>query len=133
MYLLISGTLKKLSKPFSLLLITSLFILTACSPHPGTGYWQSQGSNLLNVSHINITFEGTADLYASSKEEAIYRCFWSASAEKSMRLQCVDANNASQEATYQFINSDKNNAQLLLDNKVIGQFSHAKRPAVLSK
>ncbi len=133
MHHLISLTLKKLSAPFVLLILSSLLVLSGCSPHSSTGYWQAQSGNSLNVAHINITFEGTADFYADGKEEAVYRCFWSAIAEKSIRLQCVDANNATKEETYQFINSDKNNAQLFLNDKVVGQFSQTERSAVSPK
>ena len=104
------------------LLIISLFMLSACSPHPGAGNWQAKDNNSLNVSRINITFEGTADFYTDGIEEAVRRCFWSASAEQSMQLQCVYAEDSDKKVKYQFIVTDKDHAQLLQDDKIIAQF-----------
>jgi len=110
-------------KLFTPLLIT-LFILhiAACSPHPGAGNWKAQGSNILNISRINISFEGTADFFSSKKEDSIRRCFWSASAEKTLQLQCVHSDNTENKENYQFIIINKEQANLLQDNKLIGKF-----------
>jgi len=97
-------------------------MLSACSPHPGAGSWQAEGSNSLNVSRINITFEGTADFYTDGIEEAVRRCFWSASAEQAMQLQCVYAEDSDKKVSYQFVITEKDHAQLLQDDKIIGQF-----------
>ncbi len=129
---LMSLVIKKLPHPFIVFILLSLLILSACSPHSGTGYWQTQGSNSLNISSINITFEGTADFYTQGKKEAIYRCFWSAATEKSMRLQCVNANDVSKEDIYLFMNLDKKNAQLLLNDKIVAQFSRIEQPPIVS-
>lgn len=99
-----------------------LVTLTGCSPHPGTGNWRAEGNNLLNVSRINIVYEGTADFYVDGKEDAIRRCFWSATAKRTMQMQCVHADDTDKEVNYQFVITEKGHANLLLDDKVIGQF-----------
>lgn len=105
--------------PFMLFFLVTL---TGCSPHPGAGNWKVEGSNPLNVSRINIIYEGTADFYVDGKEEAIRRCFWSAIGENTMQLQCVYADDTEKKVSYQFIVTEKGHADLLLDDKVIGQF-----------
>ncbi len=104
------------------LLITSLFLLSACSPHPGAGNWLAKERNSLNIARINITFEGTADFYADGNKDAVQRCFWAASAEQTMQLQCVYAADNDKKVKYQFIVTKKDHAQLLRDNKIIAQF-----------
>ena len=44
-----------------LLLIALVLALTACAPHPGAGNWQADAENAMNISRINVVFEGTAD------------------------------------------------------------------------
>jgi len=115
--------LKKIThNSLTALLIISLFMLSACSPHPGAGNWQAEGSNSLNVSRISIVFEGTADFYIDGEEEAVRRCFWAASAENAMQLQCVYAEDTDKKVNYQFIATDKDHAQLLQNDKIIAQF-----------
>ncbi len=105
---------------FTLLIILSLI---ACSPHPGAGNWQADGSNSLNVSRINVVYEGTADFYVEGHEASIRRCFWSAIAEQTLQMQCVFADNIDKKVNYQFIVTKKGHAKLMLDSKLIGLFT----------
>ena len=117
--------------PFMLFFLVTL---TGCSPHPGAGNWKAEGSNPLNVSRINIIYEGTADFYVDGKEDAIRRCFWSAVGENTMQLQCVYADDTEKKVSYQFIVTEKGHADLLLDDKIIGQFlAQAPEPAAEKK
>ncbi|MCW8931222.1 MAG: hypothetical protein OQL19_13395 [Gammaproteobacteria bacterium] len=99
------------------------FILTACSPHPGAGKWKADASNSLNVTTINIIFEGHADFYTDGKEESVRRCFWSAVAKQTMSLQCVYSENTDKKVTYQFKVIEKGHAELSQDGQLIGLFS----------
>jgi len=115
--------LKKIThRSLTALFIISLFMLSACSPHPGAGNWQAEAGNSLNISRINITFEGTADFYSDAEEDAVRRCFWAASAEQAMQLQCVYAEDSDKKVGYQFIVTDKDHAQLLHDDQIIARF-----------
>lgn len=107
--------------------LTSVFLfvlitLSGCSPHPGAGNWKADGSNSLNISRINVVYEGNADFYVDGKEKSIRRCFWSAVAENTMQMQCVHGDDFEKKANYQFIVSEKGHARLLLDGQLIGQF-----------
>lgn len=109
---------------FSFSCFLLIFIaLSGCSPHPGAGNWKADDKNSLNISRINVSYEGTADFYAHGKEESIRRCFWSAIAEATMKMQCVDSQNIENKINYQFIITRKGHADLLLDEQLIGHFS----------
>lgn len=106
--------------PFFLVFLVTL---SGCSPHPGAGNWKADDSNSLNISRINVVYEGTADFYIDGKEKAIRRCFWSAVAENTMQMQCVHGDDFEQKVNYQFIVTEKGHANLLLDEQIIGHFS----------
>lgn len=106
-----------------LFIAACLFTLSACSPHPGTGKWKADAKNSLNISTINIAFEGNADFYTDGQEESIRRCFWSAVAEQTMSMQCVYSEDAEQEVIYQFEVTEKGHAKLSQDEQLIGLFT----------
>jgi len=113
-----------LLKTSVILIITAcLFTLSACSPHPGAGKWKADAKNSLNVSTINIVFEGNADFYVDGKEESVRRCFWSAVAEKKMNMQCVYSEDTNKKVSYQFEVAEKGHAKLSQDGQLIGLFT----------
>ncbi len=113
---------KNLIMRLSLILILT-FTLLACSPHPGAGSWLAKGTNTLGISHINVVFEGTADIYTADKEEAIRRCFWSAISKQDISMQCVYADDTDKKVVYQFMVNELGEAKLLQDEQLIGYFT----------
>lgn len=104
-------------------LILILLILSGCSPHPGAGKWQADSSNAQQIAIINVLFEGNADFYAAGKEDSIRRCFWSAVASQTMKMQCVYADDINKKTTYQFEVIEKDHAELSQDGQLLGRFS----------
>lgn len=121
-----SNHLKAVNHPktlATLCIAALLFTLVGCSAHPGAGKWKADTSNSLNVTTINIIFEGHADFYIEGKEESIRRCFWSAVAEQTMSLQCVHSDDADKKVSYQFIVTEKGHATLSQGDQLIGSFT----------
>ncbi len=112
---------------FRLLLLTIpvalVLTLTACSPHPGAGNWQADAENAMNISRINVVFEGTADFYTPGREDSIRRCFWAAIGERSLQFQCVQSDNTDIKETYQFFVSPTGKAELKQNEQLIGVFN----------
>jgi len=102
-----------------LLSILSLLFISACSPHPSAGTWQTETDNSLKLSKIVVVFEGTADFFSKQSETAIRRCFWSAATENQIQLQCVHADNTDITETYQLTVAENGQAQLTRDEKLI--------------
>jgi len=116
-------TIHFLKIPLVLFVITSLFTLSACSPHPGAGKWKADTNNPQNISIINVLFEGNADFYVDGKEKSIRRCIWSAVAKQTMNMQCVYSEDTSKKANYQFVVTEKGHAKLSQDEQLIGLFT----------
>ncbi|MDX2502927.1 MAG: hypothetical protein QNL62_00420 [Gammaproteobacteria bacterium] len=106
-----------------LLLVTFSLMMSGCSPHPGAGKWQADGSNTLNVSRIKIVFEGQADLYIDGHEDSIRRCFWSAKDKRTLQMQCVYSDNTDKKEAYQFTVTETGQARLSQNDQLIGLFS----------
>ena len=101
-----------------------VFLLSACSPHPGAGHWKAEGKNDLNISWINVVFEGTADIFAHGQQDSILRCFWAAKDENSLQFQCVYAEDTEKKATYQFVVAESGRkARLMQGEQLIAEFS----------
>ena len=113
--------------------------ISACSPHPGSGTWISDGNNPLKVAKIVTTFEGTADFYSivteaapqtnedededeDKKKGVIRRCFWSASSDSQIEFQCVHTDNTDIKESYSFTVIEKNQAQLTQNEQLIALF-----------
>ena len=105
---------------FSIIVI----FLSACSPHPGAGHWKAEGKNDLNISWINVVFEGTADIFAHGQQDSILRCFWAATDKNSLQFQCVYAEDTDKKATYQFVVVESGRkARLMQNEQLIAEFS----------
>ena len=115
--------IKSLKSLNALIIISLLFILSACSPHPGAGNWKADSSNSLNISTINIIFEGNADFYVEGKEDSIRRCFWSAVGQQKMEMQCVHAEDTDKKVKYQFVVTEKGHARLTEGEQLISTFT----------
>lgn len=133
---------KRTTKTYLLILsIIILLSISACSPHPGAGTWITDGNNTLKLSKIVIVFEGTADFFSAtikpetsrnnqkSKEkmnDAIRRCFWGASSDNEIQMQCVHAENTDIKEAYQFTIIEKDQAQLTQNEQLIALFKREK-------
>lgn len=110
----------------ALFIVVILIAVTACSPHPGAGAWKADGDNSLKISSIKIIFEGTADIFSHENDgeskDAVFRCFWSASGEKQMQLQCVHAENTDLKETFQFTILETGQGKLTQNEQLIGLF-----------
>lgn len=110
----------------ALFIVVILIAITACSPHPGAGAWKADGDNSLKISSIKIIFEGTADIFSHENDgeskDAVFRCFWSASGEKQMQMQCVHAENTDLKETFQFTILETGQGKLKQNDQLIGLF-----------
>ena len=125
---------KYLSMLRSVLLLCIILAISACSPHPGAGTWKADGDNSLKISSIKIIFEGTADFFSSknesenkSKDEeeninTIYRCFWSASGENQMQMQCIHSDDIEKKETFHFTIIETGQGKLSRNEHLIGLF-----------
>jgi hypothetical protein len=105
------------------LIVTLLLLLSGCSPHPGAGHWKADGDNTMNISWINVIFEGTADIFANQQQESILRCFWAATEKNSIQMQCVHSDDTEKKETYQLVILDSGQGKLKQNEQLIGLFT----------
>ncbi len=74
----------------NLVLLLSLFgPLTACSPHPSSGEWESATAQPDNYSRLKVEFDGKAYLFVPEREEHLVRCFWAGESRQIINLNCI--------------------------------------------
>jgi hypothetical protein len=124
-------------KTLHLLPLSALvLLLTACSPHPGAGNWQSSGEAgaqfMAEFSRLEVGYEGRTDIFnreraqraaAGETNGAIRRCFWHGVDAQTISLSCVQADNTDIEESYQLrVSADNAMAELIKGEVVVGRF-----------
>lgn len=114
-------------------------LLAACSPHPGSGNWQSTveaGPLTQQFVRLEVGFEGRTDIFSDkamkqdSGNGAIRRCFWRGMDAQTIVMNCVQAANTDIEESYQLrVSADNTMAELIKDEVVVGRFVREMRAA----
>ena len=106
------------------LLLPLLFIVSACSPHPGSGGWRSTSTDA-RFERLEIRYAGNADFYTKNDDKiAAWRCFWGTSDKQIASLKCIDAGDANNEKTYSFsVDEQTKIGSLLLDDQILGHYN----------
>ena len=123
-----------MNKFLTITLIPALLLLTACSPHPGTGAWgaaeSNQSKNGSEFARIDVTYEGRANIYgwlgspaSDSDATAIRRCFWNGVDENTIALKCTQALDTETEEAYMLrVDSEGRGSVLLQDGRPVTRF-----------
>jgi hypothetical protein len=114
-------------KQVFIVLSVALF-LSACSPHPGAGYWLSQGSNTDGFIGLAVQYDGKAELYVQGKEEAAVRCFWGGESAETISMDCVVAENTEIRRRYSLHIAQPDQAELISGAKTIAVFKRSDKP-----
>lgn len=118
---------------FYLLIISSLFFLTACSPHPSTGVWEAESENELGLSKLIVAFEGKAEFKSSKPVEANWHCFWGKLDGQTLELDCTPSINTDQARKFIVVSKDKLNAEFRENGKLIAKLKRIDANPVLGK
>jgi len=81
---------------FTSIFIITTFLLSACSPHPGSGVWEAVADNEQGISKLTVGFEGKAEFTSSKLNNAVWHCFWSTADKKKLVLDCTPSTNPEQ-------------------------------------
>ncbi len=105
-------------------IVLSMFFLVGCSGHPGAGKWaavvdENQSSIFAS---ITIDFDGKASITPTDSEAPAQNCYWQASAEDSIAIQCGTADQDKGTLFYSLQVEEPNLAVLTMDDQVLGQF-----------
>jgi hypothetical protein len=119
--------------------IASIFLLQACSGHPGAGHWESNLS--LQVSQytaLELEFDGKGTLHPNKsivgqEEKADLWCLWQATSATTLDVQCGDGSAEKTNIKFEFVvvvskeecSSDNtfNKASLNQEGNIVAMFS----------
>ncbi len=106
------------------LLLTTLFLLTACSPHPGAGGWGAS-SNDASFARLEIRYNGQAEFFSNAEDTIpAWRCFWGGVDKFRASMKCVNAANDTDERVFiLLVDESRKQAELLQGQQPLGQYT----------
>jgi hypothetical protein len=112
---------------FSSLRFTSIFIattvlLSACSPHPGSGVWEAIADNEQGISKLTVGFEGRAKFTSSKLNNTVWHCFWSTSDKKKLAFDCTPSTNPEQKKSLELSVNEQGMAELRDGSTLLATF-----------
>ncbi|PCJ85660.1 MAG: hypothetical protein COA54_10710 [Thiotrichaceae bacterium] len=107
----------------SLFLIIIAALLSACSPHPGSGVWKATAENDYGIDKIIIAFDGKARFTSTKIINAKWHCFWTASNKIEINMECTPSTNPDQEEQYTLSVDDQGVAQMKNNTQLIASFT----------
>ena len=105
-----------------ILLVLSVNLLSACSPHPSAGKWKAISENEFGISDISILFDGKAEFTTAGKDAAVWHCFWGGKSKSEATMNCVPSTDADRRETYQFVVDGAEQGRLFQQGKLIATF-----------
>ena len=100
-------------------------LLSACSPHPGTGVWKANGENELGIARLVVGFEGRAEFSTSKQDNAVWHCFWGVSDKQELSLDCTPSTNPDNKKSYSLSVNDSGFAELRNENTLLATFTRS--------
>ena len=102
-------------------LLSLSLLLTGCSGHPGTGHWVASQANAEGYWILVVEFDGKAKVLTKSDGKPKMGCYWKASSEDTLLLQCATEENPETPEDYQ-LKVDGDLASFSKDGKELAQF-----------
>ena len=99
--------------------LLALFLIAGCSPHPGTGEWQSTTENKLNITKVSVFFTPKVLFYASGISDPVMQCGWWALDKKVIEMECVHLSNTEIKEKFQIRTLAEGEAELIQDGIVL--------------
>ena len=113
----------KFKQPHFLLFLSSILLLTACSPHPGTGVWKTDSDNPLGIEKLVVGFEGRAEFASTKPKKVDWHCFWRGSKEKELLIDCAPSTNPDKKQSYFLSINDQGLAEFRNDSSPLATFT----------
>lgn len=123
----------KLFNHYFIIIIFSFFGLSACSPHPSTGVWESTDNNELGVTKIIIAFEGKAGFTSTKPSKVEWHCFWGKENDESLNLDCSPSISTERPRKFVIVSRAENSAELQENGKLLIKLKRINENPVLTK
>ena len=103
----------------SLLLITFILLISACSPHPVSGVWKTTENNDYGITKLIVSFGGKAEFITPKLDNATWHCFWGATEKQQANLDCTPSTNPDDEQKFTITINAQGFAELTHNSKLI--------------
>ncbi len=97
---------------YRIFIVSTLMLLTACSPHPSSGVWMTTDDNVYGITRLVIGFEGRAEFVTPKLDNASWHCFWNASSSQQSSLKCKPSTDSDQEEEFNVTVNEQGLAEL---------------------
>ena len=99
----------------------AVFLLTACTPHPGAGVWVSPGANSDDITRIEVHFDPKVKVYSSASEEPVLQCGWWGIDKQTIEMECVYLARTELQEQYRLTVIGDDTAELYKDNRLVSR------------
>ena len=106
----------------SLLMLSTIFLLVACNPHPASGVWKAAADNDYGIDKLVMAFDGKAHFTTTKRDNAEWHCFWTTSSKTETELKCTPSTNPDQEELYTLTINNQGFAELKHNDKQVTSF-----------
>ncbi len=83
-----------------LLIFFLSLVLSACSPHPGSGVWKTTADNKMGISKLIVSFDGRAEFVSKKQDNTVWHCFWGKVSAKELNFECTPSTNPDQKKMF---------------------------------
>ena len=101
------------------LLLATVFILSACTPHSTSGVWKTTEDNKYGISKLIVSFDGRASFKTPKLDNATWHCFWGPIDKQKAELKCTPSTNPDQEERFILTAKNKEIAELRHNNQLV--------------
>lgn len=102
--------------------LLAAWLLSGCSPHPGSGNWLARGNNNDGFSQLQVHFDGKAELHYADDMRGELHCFWQAMNKDTLDMICSLAGDEDTRLSFQLRAVDESRGELRRDGELVGRF-----------
>ncbi len=99
-----------------------ILLLSACSPHSGSGVWKAVTNNDQGIAKLTVGFDGRAEFIASQQNNTLWHCFWTAIDRTKLALDCTPSTNPKQEQSFVLNINEQGQAELRTGTTLLATF-----------
>ncbi len=103
--------------------LSTLLLISGCTPHPAAGVWLANNENEANITKILVHFEPHAEIYIRGEDKPALFCGWSATSNQNARLECMKTEEQKEMDIYLLKVSGESKAKLIYKDKVLASFT----------
>ena len=99
-----------------------VWMLSGCSPHPGSGSWLASENNSDDFVQLQVHFDGKAELHYADDKQGELHCFWQAFNQETLDMICTKAGDEDARLRFQLQVEGESHGKLHREGELVGRF-----------